>query len=110
MRACSRLPSLRDLGFMRVVLFPILTAASATWALNRRYTFRSSSGNGALTEWARFVVSQLPGATVNLTVYGVSVYFSPFVAKFPIIGVALGSIAGMLINFVAARAYAFKLR
>jgi putative flippase GtrA len=98
------------LGLYAGRIVSYLTAASATWILNRRYTFRGSSGGSAISEWARFVFSQLSGATVNLSVYGLLVYFSAFVAKTPVIGVALGSIAGMLINFIAARAYAFKLR
>jgi len=92
----------------RVVSY--LAAASATWILNRRYTFNGSSDGRRLAEWARFVVSQLAGATVNLTVYGLLVYLSPLVARLPVIGVAVGSVAGMLINFAAARSYAFKPR
>ncbi len=92
----------------RVVSY--LMAASATWLLNRRYTFKGASEGSAWSEWARFVLSQLSGATVNLTVYGLLVYSSPFVARNPVIGVALGSIAGMLINFIAARSFAFRRR
>jgi len=92
----------------RVVSY--LSAATATWILNRRFTFGGSPGGNAVGEWARFVFSQLSGASVNLTTYGLLVYFSPYVAQRPVIGVALGSIAGLLVNFVAARTYAFKVR
>ncbi len=92
----------------RVVSY--LTAATTTWILNRRYTFGGASGHSLIGEWARFVVSQLSGAAVNLSTYGLLVYFSPLVARNPVIGVAFGSIAGLLVNFIAARAYAFKAR
>ncbi len=98
------------LGLYAGRIVSYLAAATATWILNRRYTFKGSSGGGAFSEWARFVVSQLSGAAVNLSVYGVLVYFSPLAAKWPVIGVAAGSMAGLLINFIAARAYAFKHR
>src|ERR1700723_2275120 len=42
-----------------------LSAVSATWLLNRRYTFRRTSDGNKLHQWARFVVSQLAGASLN---------------------------------------------
>ena len=90
----------------RVVSY--LLAATATWLLNRRYTFGRSARGSPLAEWARFVVSQLSGASINLSTYALLVYFSPLVAARPTIGVAAGSIAGLLVNFLAARAYAFR--
>lgn len=87
-----------------------LSAATSTWILNRRYTFAGASGGSLLGQWARFVLSQLSGATVNLCTYGALVWYSPLVARMPVIGVALGSVAGLLVNFMAARAYAFKVR
>lgn len=98
------------LGLYSGRIVSYFVAASATWILNRRYTFGGSSEGSPLSEWARFVFSQLSGATVNLSVYGLLVYFSKFVAKMPVIGVAVGSIAGMLINFIAARTFAFRRR
>jgi putative flippase GtrA len=99
------------LGLYAGRIISYLTAATTTWILNRRYTFgRSSGGRSLIGEWARFVFSQLSGAAVNLSTYGLLVYFSPWVARNPVIGVAFGSIAGLLVNFVAARSYAFKVR
>lgn len=97
------------LGLYAGRILSYLTAATTTWILNRRYTFARQSGGSLWGEWARFVFSQLSGATVNLSTYGLLVYFSPFVARVPVIGVAFGSIAGLVVNFIAARAYAFKV-
>jgi putative flippase GtrA len=84
-----------------------MSAVSATWVLNRRYTFERTSGDNKLHEWSRFVVSQLAGATINLGVYALLVHMSPLVAHEPIIGVAAGSLSGLLINFSVARAFVF---
>jgi putative flippase GtrA len=84
-----------------------MTAVSATWVLNRRYTFERASGRNRLHEWARFVISQLSGATINLGMYALLVHMSPLVARYPIIGVAVGSVSGLLVNFSVARAYVF---
>jgi putative flippase GtrA len=84
-----------------------MTAVSATWVLNRRYTFERTGSHNRLHEWARFVVSQLSGATINLGMYALLVHMSPLVARYPIIGVAVGSLSGLLVNFSVARAYVF---
>ncbi len=96
------------LGLYAGRILSYLTAATTTWILNRRYTFGRAVGGSLIGEWARFVFSQLSGAAVNLGVYGLMVSFSPLAARNPVIGVACGSIAGLLVNFIAARSYAFK--
>jgi putative flippase GtrA len=84
-----------------------MSAVSATWLLNRRYTFERTSGDNKLHQWARFVVSQLAGATINLGVYALLVHVSPLVAHEPVIGVAAGSLSGLLVNFSIARVFVF---
>jgi putative flippase GtrA len=91
----------------RVVSY--LVAVTATWALNRRFTF-GASRRRAVIEWARFAITQLAGAAVNLGTYFALVAASGFVARFPVLGVAAGSIAGLGVNFVAARAFVFGAR
>jgi putative flippase GtrA len=48
-----------DLGLYAGRAASSMSAASATWLLNRRHTFEQTSGNNKPHEWARFVVSQL---------------------------------------------------
>lgn len=84
-----------------------MSAVSATWLLNRRYTFGSTTDDNKLHQWARFVVSQLAGATINLGVYALLVHSSPLVAHEPVIGVAAGSLSGLLVNFSIAKALVF---
>jgi putative flippase GtrA len=86
------------------------TAATSTWALNRRYTFTSGQNRGPFREWLLFMISQLAGAAFNLGLYGWLVTNSARVAAQPVIGVAAGSLAGMLVNFFVAKKFVFKER
>jgi putative flippase GtrA len=85
-----------------------LAAVTVTWALNRRFTFARTNGGNALSEWARFSVSQLSGATINLGAYAALVHSSRYCAQHPVVAVAVGSLAGMMINFAVARRYVFS--
>lgn len=96
----------------RVVSY--LAAVTVTWALNRRYTFADRSEHALLKQWARFAFTQLAGASVNLGSYYVLLHTNrAVIARWPVLGVAVGSLAGLSINFVVAKIYVFgtsKLR
>jgi putative flippase GtrA len=94
------------LGLILGRLVSYVTAA--TWALNRRFTFTSRRTQGPLHEWALFMVSQLAGAACNLGMYAWLVTTSALIGSQPIIGVAAGSLAGMLVNFFVAKKFVFK--
>ena len=96
------------LGLYAGRMVSYVIAATSTWILNRSFTFAKSSSRNWFAEWCRFLLSQLSGAAVNISTYAMLIFFSPWVARTPIIGVAFGSIAGMLVNFLAARSYAFQ--
>jgi putative flippase GtrA len=86
-----------------------LAAVTFTWALNRRYTFNQRATTaGRFTQWRRFAVSQLSGAVINLGVYGGLVRMSRFCAEHPVIGVAVGSLMGLMANYLAARRFVFR--
>jgi putative flippase GtrA len=89
----------------RVVSY--LFAVTTTWYLNRRYTFTRPSGYSLFGEWLRFCTSQLGGAAINLGVY-YSLIRIDFVAAHPVIGVAAGSLSGLLVNFVIAKVVVFR--
>lgn len=84
-----------------------LGAVFVTWMLNRQFTFAANPEAGRIAEFARFAVSQLGGAAVNLGLYALLVTSVPWIASHPIVAVAAGSIAGMTLNFLVARRYVF---
>jgi len=90
----------------RVVSY--LAAVTVTWALNRRYTFADRSQQALLKQWARFAFTQLAGAAVNLGSYYLLLHTDrALVARWPVLAVALGSLAGLSINFMVAKVYVF---
>lgn len=85
-----------------------LVAASSTWALNRRYTFHAQRSANRIGEWGRFLAANAMGGFVNYATYAVLVTFHPAVAAQPVMGVAAGSVAGLLFNFTASRYVVFR--
>jgi putative flippase GtrA len=83
----------------RVVAF--LIAASATWQLNRRFTFRSTAGAAT---WAPYVLLTSVGAGINVGTYLLWVWMAGQGARSVLTGVALGSIVALAFNFLASKA------
>lgn len=91
----------------RVVSF--LVAATATWALNRRFTFRSSKAHRARArQWGLYVTVNAMGGAVNYGVYALCVHGSQLVSSYLFLGVAAGSLAGLLVNFLASKFLVFR--
>lgn len=93
----------------RVLSF--LCAVTFTFEFNRRITFRGAAADHRWPrQWLHYVVTQLGGFAVNYVVYAALVFTLAVVARWPILGVAAGSVAGLAVNFFAARRLVFKLR
>jgi putative flippase GtrA len=81
-------------------------AATFTWAMNRRFTF--SDSRPPFRQWLAFLASNAVGGLVNFGIYAAMVTFMPLVAEHPVIGVAVGAIAGLFFNFSASKYVVFK--
>jgi putative flippase GtrA len=79
-----------------------LLAASVTWWLNARYTFRAAG------RWDVYVILNAIGAAVNYTVYAAVLAVLPATRDMPSIAVAAGSAVALLVNFAANRWLVFK--
>ncbi len=90
----------------RVVSF--LAAATATWILNRTFTFRRDSATHPAGEWLAYLGLMAIGGMVNYGTYAAAVALLEPVHRHPVIGVALGSIAGMAINFWTSKTLVFE--
>ncbi len=91
-------------------LFSFLGAATATWHLNRLFTFSDLADTAKFSMWQqywRYIVAMLGGASVNYLAYTITLHFNSS-SWAPTLGVALGSVAGLLVNFVSARKVAFR--
>lgn len=111
-----------DAGLLRILLalglgyysgraVSFLAAATATWILNRSFTFRrdapSAFGHPA-AEWLGYLGLMLIGGAANYGTYAAAVALSETVRQHPEIGVALGSLAGMVINYWSAKRVIFE--
>lgn len=86
-----------------------LTTATTTWKLNRTYTFTSNASKSvAHREWAHYVTVNALGGAINYTVYALSILYSAAVREHLVIGVAAGSVAGLIFNFTLSKWWIFR--
>lgn len=98
-----------SLGLYHGRLFSFICAVITTWILNRQLTFRTrTSGLILSSEFSRYLGLMLGGGVVNYVIYALLVYHVEFVARQPVWGVAVGSCAGMLVNFLLARLFIYR--
>ncbi len=96
------------LEFFAARIPSFFAAATATWILNRAFTFKGAADEPLYRQWAKFIAANAFGGVVN---YGVSVGLEAgvdVVAAHPFLAVAAGSIAGMFFNFAASKHLVFK--
>ncbi len=90
-------------------LVSFVCAVFVTWLLNRQFTFRQRESGLSLTrEFGRYFVSMLGGGVVNYTTYALLVYFVTIITMQPVWGVAAGSLAGMMVNYLLAKFFVFS--
>ncbi|MDR2852238.1 MAG: GtrA family protein [Burkholderiaceae bacterium] len=94
----------------RVISF--ICAATATWIFNRRFTFAGPHTGSLWRQWLAYLGTMIAGALLNYAVYVLALrLLSETLGPWaPAAGVALGSLAGMSINFLTARYLIFKRR
>lgn len=91
-------------------VFSFLAAAFTTWVLNRSLTFHDRrSGTSRRSEFAIYLVLMLGGGGVNYGVYAAMISRYEFVGAHPVIGIAVGSLAGMFVNLVSSRFLLFRI-
>ena len=81
-------------------------AVTATWYMNRVYTF-SSKDPRLLREWGRFVSANAVGGLINYAIYALLVTTVGLFAIHPVIAVGMGSMAGLLWNFLMSHHLVF---
>ena len=90
-------------------LFSFLAAATTTWAFNRRYTFAGHGGGSKRRELVRYLVAMAFGFALNYGAYALCVAMFPLVREWPAIGVAAGSVAGAIVNFLSSKYWIFRV-
>jgi putative flippase GtrA len=93
----------------RVVSF--LVSSGVTWRLNRRFTFGSGRSEGSqFIEWLRYLWSSAAGGVANYGAFAALIAVAGGHGNYPVLGVAVGSLAGMCVNYALYSHYVFRQR
>ncbi|HEY0201791.1 MAG TPA: GtrA family protein, partial [Burkholderiaceae bacterium] len=96
------------LGWYAARVLSFLSAASFTWWFNRRWTFtQPASRDPIFKQYAKYLASMAIGGCVNYAVYAATLHWLHMPGA-ALLGVALGSVAGMGFNFLCARYIVFR--
>ena len=89
----------------RVVSF--LAAATVTWFLNRTFTFRPAE-RPRFREWLGYLSANSIGGAINYGLYALLVTGFELFSSLPVLAVAIGSVAGLLINYALSHTLVFR--
>lgn len=88
-------------------LLSYLCAATFTWHANRRFSFAVAAPPSG-REWLKYLAANAVGGLTNLGVYSFVVASFAVGPARPMVGVAIGSVAGLLINYTLSRFMVFR--
>lgn len=86
----------------------VTLAMMLSWWLNSTFTFNAKVNRKSWGQLFKFMLSQLPGAGVNSQVTVFAFSFLPVAMNNPWISVAIGSCAGLVVNFILAHLFVFN--
>lgn len=98
---------LLGLGPYSARLISFLVAASATWVCNRVFTFGDADQSDPWRQWRRYLATNAVGGAVNYGTYAAVVALLGAQGLMPLLGLACGSIAGLVFNFTLSRHLVF---
>lgn len=84
-----------------------LAAVSATWWLNRTWTFQAAQKSAARREYLLYFTTQVVGALINLLVFFVLVHAFEVLQHMPLIPLAAGAVIAIAFNFSISRLVVF---
>lgn len=88
-----------------------VAAATATFFLNRAWTFRAADRSRPVArDWGLFLVVNLVGFACNYGTYAALIAGVQAMRDAPVLAVAAGSLAGMTGNFLLSRRFVFRSR
>lgn len=83
-------------------------ASLVTFLLNRRFTFTAARVVGPGREYVRYMTVQGVGSLTNLAVFIVLINLFAGLGQTPVIPLAFGSAAGLIVNFAGSRLWVFR--
>jgi len=89
---------------MRVISFAL--AVTLTWWMNRRWTFRAARARRG-GEYLSYLAVQLCGAALNYALFALVLYWITPSPANSVLALAVGSVAGLIVNYSGARFIVF---
>ena len=86
----------------------VSVAVTVTWIINRRWTFADHASDRWAKELARYIAANSLSATINNGVYANLVLAVIFFRNNQTLAVAIGSISGMMFNFISSKTLVFN--
>jgi putative flippase GtrA len=88
-------------------LLAYFIAVYCTWLINRRLAFVHLATENKRSEFSRYLMATGVGAILNNGTYLLAIWLWALADHYPVVAVALGSLAGMGFNFVATRGWVY---
>ena len=95
-----------DAYIARALSFAV--AVTATWTLNRAWTFRNAPAQPGRNRYARYLGVQIAAALINYACYAVVLSFIPATPVNAVLALAVGSAVGLAVNFIGAKRLVFS--
>jgi len=89
--------------------FSFLACVTFTFYFNRQITFTGVANRPVVDQFVKYVGSNIIGATINLTVYGLLVFYYQTARDWPVFAAAAGSVTGLIANFALSKFFVFKV-
>lgn len=90
----------------RCVSFPC--AVTATWLLNRRFTFGDRPKVNSRSQYALYVGGQIAGALINVAAFIATLHYRPSLSTRPVIPLIVGSATALIFNYMWANIFVFR--
>lgn len=98
------------LGPFAARLTSFLAAVFVTWQLNRRMTFETPVKNDLMREGVSYFFAMSFGGLLNLMTYTAIIRMNASHMWSPALGVAAGSLVGLLVNYFLAKRWVFAAK
>lgn len=90
----------------RAISFTV--AVTATWYMNRRWVFDRIAVRMSGREYTSYLLVQVIGAVINLSVFVAVIEFVPGLVRAPVIPLAIGAAVALLFNYSASSRFVFS--